>query len=180
MWNTCALWWGLSYACKDNQLPQCPPTSPLQFSTIPLQTTSNTLFRWTWKPRTGTIYFGKCLSPGQIKHAVTRWCSTSFQLTSNSAWIGVMEIARFIEDVHMPGDHIRQTWHLLISACRDIVRSWCNSRNCTHNMNSKRALWQWCSCMKHPQTHMESNMFHFKQGWLRIVNAVNHFKQQAN
>jgi hypothetical protein len=127
-----------------------------------------------------TIYFGKCPSPGQIKHVVTWWCSTSFQLTSNSAWIGAMEIARFIEDVHMPGDHIPQTWHSLISNCTDTWRSRWISRNCTHNMNSQRAWWQWCSCMKQPQTHTESNMFHFKEGWLRIVNAVNHFKQQAN
>jgi hypothetical protein len=34
--------------------------------------------------------------------------------------------------------------------------------------------------MKQPQTHMESNMFHFKQVELGIIKAVDHFKQQAN
>jgi hypothetical protein len=120
-----------------------------------------------------TIYFGTYLSPDQIKHVVTTWwCSTSFQLTSNSAWIGAMEIAWFIEDVHMPGDHIRQTWRPLISTCTDTWRCWCISRNCTHDINSQRAWWQWCSCMKQPQTHVESNMFHFRQGWLGTVNAI--------
>jgi hypothetical protein len=110
----------------------------------------------------------------------TWWCSTSFHLTSHSAWIGAMEIARFNGEIHMPGDQTHQTWHPLISTCRATWRSWCISRNCTHNMNSQTAWYLWCSCMKQPQTHMESNMFHFKQVWLGIVKAVNHFKQHAN
>lgn len=171
MWNTSALWWGLSYACKDNQLPQHPPIFPLQFSSISLQTTYTFLVNMetkNWDPHfcgmcnsrlafhkgQVTIHFGTFLSLGQIKHVVTWWCSTSFQLTNNSAWIGAMEIARFIEDVHMPGDHIHQTRHPLISTCMDTWRSWCINRNCTHSMNSQRAWWQWCSCMKQPQTHM--------------------------